>query len=485
MSLLNWPNKRPSLKEALFLIETGVSKAFTFEEVLKEVKAHCKLKNEQIEDHLKNLLTQSKNIGEALFDGKSVYYPGALLFEKARFLIRPTAQEIEYGALIAGHRFFPWVSSYVSFQEFNVFNQNEPLEKIYFETELSDLQEYFAFLPIEDTVTALIPSLSEEEETVFSTLAFDFSKYFDESHFQEGDCIEFTVQDYAKGDLSFRVVKGEALLSIKKELNEHNRLVKERIEADLQGRSLFEPPVKALLNIHAELFFLNGNSALPHDEWSEILHEMDIVNILYFQHRPFLVSSEKSQDEVLDELHDQLTLSDGRCETLDDLFEDYHLELEERVLEAYLRDALKEETFSREAFLHKTVQQFNLESILEEKPDIFLELFDEFLTRVQNTAAWILNHEKQNELRVAFLIKLERINDIAEGLFRHGQSELIEDVLPDLEAIRQGLVQVLEMLSHPVEEHELELIEKQNKELELMLASISKQMMYQLPNKSR
>ena len=137
-------------------------------------------------------------------------------FNGARFLIKPTQDELEDGVLFPGHRFIPFTNAALKPKDVTVFFNGSPIPKTRVAKNLESLMIYHSILgPLHalmylsmDAGLILPPMDFQQEITV---TAFDMKSFYNEHDFKEGDAIIADVQDFSTAQCSFSHISAEEL----------------------------------------------------------------------------------------------------------------------------------------------------------------------------------------------------------------------------------------------------------------------------------
>ena len=176
------------------------------------------------EDEAYAVLASSEYVFEeenhAVFGAR--FRPRRLFFAGARFRVLPSALEIEEGALIPGHRFYPFVSREIFPSDVRLtlpdgteaatrrlrLPAGEAFRRLRFFGSFRSM-EYLVF---DDPENAERFRAVEGDNADFSVSTFDLRDFFARSGFRHGDWLELTVADWLEGIVSIeRVPEGRGI----------------------------------------------------------------------------------------------------------------------------------------------------------------------------------------------------------------------------------------------------------------------------------
>ena len=132
----------------------------------------------QNEKEVLDLLESERLVFSPDFD---LFYPRHLFFKNAQFLISPTAEEVENGFLIPGHRLLPFISPLIKPWETTLTdNEGNRISTCKVRKRLKDLYIYFSLFSRLNEYNLANPELhSTDAEGMVELDAFDFASLFD------------------------------------------------------------------------------------------------------------------------------------------------------------------------------------------------------------------------------------------------------------------------------------------------------------------
>ena len=475
----NWPNKKLSLYDALSLIEVSAHEPFSFSWIKEEIKQHCFCYNHDPEEHLKSILNQSTTLG-VIHGPDPLYVPGKLLFEKKKFRILPTQKEIELGILIPGHRFYPWLSVFVSPDEINLFWRNIKFTETKYKNTMEELQYYYHLLPDEDTFCVIHPVINREDKPqyIYTTPALNLSEFYDFYNFKHGDELLIEVDDFYEGNTKIRFYPREAVLRKFLKTIDRDRAIVHEISQYIEDTGEQPQPIKALLDAYTRL---QSKGSLPHgiqSSWPIVLYESKRIFIYRSQSCPYLVLKKQSRQEIAFNINHQMLFHDGRCETLDDLFVTGNCELDEVILKAYILDNLTKKSHPKEKLFEKVFHLFPIQFSNEKYKNLLSRFYYDLFSLISEDACAILRNRKQNQIRKKTLNVMESLQEIQKEM----DLPVEDDIYADLDFLGIEIHNLLGILGYPLNSGDLKHLFYQINEIENTLQDFQKKLIGKLNN---
>ncbi|HOV38400.1 MAG TPA: plasmid pRiA4b ORF-3 family protein [Spirochaetales bacterium] len=289
----------------------------------------------QNEKEVLDLLESERLVFSPDFD---LFYPRHLFFKNAQFLISPTAEEVENGFLIPGHRFLPFISPLIKPWEATLTdNEGNRISTCKVRKRLKDLYIYFSLFSRLNEYNLANPELhSTDAEGMVELDAFDFASLFTRCKLIPGGGILVTVLNWAKGEYRIEAVSKRKRQSMLKNGTEWLNTLEQGFLKSFEDLGLKYPIEEQI----AYAYFYAGKKILSNPpihlggfiESSSLIHFVDFgteKRLWHSLHVPF-----EDMDFTLP------SEPKGETGSIDKIFEDIGVSLKESSVEAYIRDAL-------------------------------------------------------------------------------------------------------------------------------------------------
>lgn len=155
-----------------------------------------------------------------IFMTEDKVYPKNVFFKGMEFRVVPSAAELEKAVVFPGASFIPFVTDELFADEFILTDENgKVIPVIEVTAKYSELVPAFFMLGNSGIIDHLSAESEENRQQLWNTRnpenldmtlsAFDFSEFYREHSFMDGDALVFTVQDWATAKFTVRVQKEE------------------------------------------------------------------------------------------------------------------------------------------------------------------------------------------------------------------------------------------------------------------------------------
>ena len=316
-------------------------------------------------DHIRSLLGERP--GLARVPARETYVPTRLLFGEAAFLIAPTAQEIDAGVLVPGHRFYPFLSESVAPNEMRVTAADgSPLALEKQVWPFANMLIYHSLMSPPDMLFLCRPmenAIPPEPTAPVEFDAYDMAAFYRANGFSEGDLILARVLDYEAGGFSLACVDAQTRLLLQKEMHERDRLLEDIL---LELLPIFGPelPLRLVRDAYAQLFLDGVDLSKPASAFGPFLNQSERLGLLDYHMQPCLVPRETDPLDFYGSA--PVPEYDGRCENLEDMLVKGDLSFGLSFVRAAILDEMDRESDDREAviarlFEGRLVLQWNRE----------------------------------------------------------------------------------------------------------------------------
>ncbi|MGK0289784.1 MAG: hypothetical protein ACI86H_001230 [bacterium] len=450
-NFFDWPDEKLGLYDAMLLIETEAAFPFSFSWIVNEIKQHCYLRNPQPEDHIQRILNESFNLG-VVHSPNPTYYPARYLFENRSFRVYPTEEEIENGILIPGHRFYPWVSFFVPPSEVNLHWKGKEQELILYESSIEHLNPYYNLLSSSEIFSVLeaVDPYHFDVDAIeeFLTPAFDVQSFYDEHNIQEGDQFEIRVKDYLKGTIEILPISREVFFSEKKDSLTADHLILDDIHDYIMETGEQSFPVKGILDCYARLENQGKYPEVAPTGWPKLISNNNSLHICSFQESAFLSAKNQDDEEVVFNILNEHLISDGRCETIDDLLSTGHCDLDSTTLRAYIiNEMLKGRDTSLEKLLDHIFHYFPIRDLSEAQNRIFEELYEALCAELITEQEQFHKDEVGTKLRSKGLELMEDSREILLNLLKN-DPDIDVNIITQLRTVQENLCDTLDLLEN-------------------------------------
>lgn len=215
-------------------------KPFSGEDFLTKINKSTK-KNYSLEEALSFL----KN-NHYLFQKDGLFIPQSYFFQDAQFLIQPSQWELEQNIFIPGDRFSPFLSPMVFPADVILKHESSQLNAYkVIKCNIDESYDYLSLYGIKGALLYLCSDFIKNEKILMQTdfsrnkiniTVFDFKNFYKEVNFQEGDYIQFQVENAYEGNFSLKKLS-KAEIDIKKQKNWH-KLFEESLKTALKDQDL-------------------------------------------------------------------------------------------------------------------------------------------------------------------------------------------------------------------------------------------------------
>ncbi len=396
------------------------SGAFDFEKLMKYVLR--KDKEFDDEGRLYELACESGWLFEVdRDDSKEFFMPRHCFFKGAEFRVTPLPEEVEGGFLIPGHRFMPFVSHTIFPgaailklpDGSTVTMRRESLPGALTIRALTFFGEFGALKYLAHSDKANVESFAPPYDQPVTLAVFEMREFFKQSHFEVGDSLMLTVEDWLTGVCSLRHIPAD-----KRAVDFAG--MRNWVDALQSGmeRVLGEDDLSYDCNEQAaRMFWLaEMDEALP----SVISNPPMTLAAFYNQQKALTIRTMGQlsffwpvDQPVENRLRDLMEEGGAEPETeLDAIFQLLGLSVDAEDAEAYMRDALARGEKNPEAVMERVLSGreriFPNEIIEQDFIDLWRELWDEVRER------YVPKKDKQREMRAMFL----KLNDRCLQLLR-------------------------------------------------------------------
>jgi hypothetical protein len=334
-------------------ISNIASDKFKLSEVEETISKETGISARILEDHLEeSLLLFSSSTAKK---SEKYYVPRNKFFNKAEFIVTPTALEIKKGILFSGHRFIPFYSQDLfPTESFQIKTDTGCLIKTKkIKYKLEDLYHYYSLLGAEGIIENLAADHSDNYELIgnpsqkINVTVFDFNNFYKENSFAPGMSLIFTVEDWISG--SFTVSINSSDLA---EEEKHKWF--ETIEEGLYkvfddfGPYMEIPEQFALAYHNAGLSSLKA----PPCSIDNFINVNEKIQVKFYENNTILWYP-KEQSDSFEPVNDLISISQGTIESLDAILEELGFLVSSVEIEAFIRDALQSGNNSISSILPK------------------------------------------------------------------------------------------------------------------------------------
>lgn len=463
---IRWPGSKPDLKGALALVEQYADRPFSLKEIVVEIQQHAHIRNPDPKDHIRSLLSEAPDLARLAGDR---YIPGRVLFQNAAFYISPTGAELAEGVLVPGHRFYPFMRSEVRPDEVQLFTgagdrlpQREiarPFIDLMIYHTLLGMPEMLALCEVDEEALAAGPEATVEMEV------YDLRAFYEAHPFSEGDLILARVLDYTTGAFELVPAGAQMRLTLRKDTVERDALL-EAYLPELMEEFGPQPPLYLLRDAYARLFDERVDLSKPASPFGPFLGQSEHIEMGSYYGRPCLVP--KGEDPEAYYGPPMGSVYDGRCETLEDLFNKGNLSIGLPYVRACILDDLDFHRMGKEAVVERMFEGRAIFQWNEADRTFFQAEFDALWEDVQKRRGVLSPNRQVRTLRsrilaqcdahLAFLRELDQLGILPD--------ELPMDEMAEMAAL-DGLCQsLLEALETPPRGSELQVVTRQLPEME-------------------
>lgn len=467
LAAIPWPVPPCGLEDAVELIDGYSAGLFSLADAVTAIEKNARVRNSDPGEHIRSLLNQCPNLGR--IPDTDLFAPNRVVFKDAKFLISPTALELQLGILVPGHRFYPFMEMTLIPDVITLTDSDGTLvPKRTFRRPFQDIIVFHSLLPMVDTMRLFI----EDESTDFKTFdsesivtlnVFDLSGFYKANDANEKGLLLVRVVDVATGVFQITYADTATRFSLQKHVRERDIQLEQAL-VELMPEIGPDVPMDLLRDAYTHLYRDGVDLSLPASPFAPWLNESTELTLGFYQSRPCLVPVETDPMEFYGEF--QLQDYDGRCETMEDLFNKAGLSLDRTYVRAVILDTLDQDGTMEQAvkrlFEGREIPQWDTDDWA-----FFLQEYSRFWQEVElRKDEWTPN-KTTRDLRRAILQACEGHLAMLRGMDRRKVS--LED-LPSQEmaqlAMLDGLyTSLLGMLESPLSSKELKETRKMFKDL--------------------
>ncbi|MBN1698597.1 MAG: plasmid pRiA4b ORF-3 family protein [Spirochaetales bacterium] len=368
------------LKENIKSFIKNTQKEFEIGEIVEAIGTSLPTPVPDCETRILNQLKIDRNLFHD--DETSLFIPRSLYFDKARFLLVPTNEEIGAGILVPGHRFLPFCNPEIFPPECTLCPEDGIIvEKIKTRMNLDDVTIYLSLLGHDvipdyliyddEANTEIFLCDHPESEEVIITV-FDMQDLYRRYGMKDGDAFIVTVGNWAKGEYRFTYIS-------KEEREKEKWAVKQWI-ADLESgflRAFTKLGLPALISEQlAYAFYLGGEELIRHPllNIGNFLASNDVVELKYIGSKSFLwLKDEEIRTEDISTPH----VMKGDFDSLNDILTDINAPISSVEIEAFMRNELFHRKTSCEDAVERCLQYLDLHFYDQFQEDMFYRFIDE------------------------------------------------------------------------------------------------------------
>jgi len=411
---------------------------------------------------------------------KERYVPRVALFGDARFRMAPTEWELERGVFVPGHRFIPFRNASVRSDEYKLVDgatgQALPMKRI--RARVADVTVYYELLGFDEWVIASdVRRDAGRTDSETELVVWDMAEWYGRHEYVAGDTILATVEDLARGIYRIEPAKADRLAADFGRIREADTALEQavlKVMADDTAVGLLEHQVfQAFATLDRRFLRQPGRhlGGLLSDNPRLAFSHVGAGPVL---HRP----GEEPLKRWFEEAEDQVTEPRGRRASLDAIFQDLGISVDETFVRAMIRDELSKNG-DRDHVLKTIFPGEEPHFFDERQADSFFSKFDQLWVRLSraeqrrpSAPAERRLRRQAVELQVRIIGILRRL-DAAEARL----SELPQDpmmAMLGIQNVAQGMLELLENRSEPVEvdEQSLATIDMVDEALDTLEANI-------------
>jgi len=320
---------------------------------LSDVVGYLQSKQELAEEcHLRERVLEHPEILASYFceeDSEDpVFISRADFFQDVEFRMTPLPEEIEQGILFPGHRFIPFCSDEIYPFDFVLQENKTPLKMRTIKKTINDVIIYHRLFPPHDMLFYYSENhpdnmgiMENNQDALINMRVYDMAEFYRRHHFQVGDSLVVTVQDWITGVYSIRYSPSdemcEEFTACRPWCEELDRCLKRVIEKN-----------GVMTEVHdqlADAYFMSGDTLksypgfalgpyLSKSKLFDIITPPIGTTILWPKGKEVDADLEKQLDEGLG------SIGTGRTDSLDAILLDIGLITTEAELEARMRNEL-------------------------------------------------------------------------------------------------------------------------------------------------
>lgn len=341
LAAIPWPVPPCGLEDAVALIDCYATDLFSLSDAVTAIRKNARVRNPDPAEHIRALLNQCGNLGR--IPDADLFAPNRTVFKDAAFLIAPTAQELQLGVLIPGHRFFPFLDANMTPDDITLTDADgTPYPKTALRRPFQDIVVYHSLLPLVDTMGLFVQNevtdfRSFDSDTIVTLNVLDLSGFYKANEANDKGLLLVRVTDVAKGVFQITYADTATRFSLQKHMHERDNYLEKALLA-LMPEIGPDLPMDLLRDAYAHLYRDGVDLSEPASPFGIWLNNSSKLTVGFYQSRPCLVPAKTDPVDFYGEF--EIPDYDGRCETMEDLFNKAGLSLDRTYVRAVILDTL-------------------------------------------------------------------------------------------------------------------------------------------------
>jgi hypothetical protein len=293
--------------------------------------------------------------------GQLCYYYLPEVYKGARFLVKPTEEEIDRGILIPGHRFLPFINIEFTPLGASVFDGRRQIPVKTEQISIEELKPAVSYYPmpmpeylIDDGNTLEVYSDYSDDDLV-TIGVYDLTSFYKKHKFKYGDSIIFKLKDFVKGVLEISYKSAEEHLADMGSILRWVALMDEGLKRSLDVfRYMAFADDQLNFAYLAESDFLLNNPVIDIPGFLQLSKNIHIsyINdnaVFSSNEHPDLADAFSDFDHFSEYMNEMTQMDPDSLDTIDDILKFIGHDLIEEEVKAYMYDELFHKGASFEA----------------------------------------------------------------------------------------------------------------------------------------